>query len=115
PLSTLLAPAPGLLFEALSSSELAFAEGRVLALDERAHAALLAGARRLGRTALVGPWTAGAGGTAAQRRTVIELVGLCGQAADLETALQAAMPAATGESGDPEAMRLLEEAAACLL
>ena len=115
PLATLFAGSPARMFDALSSSELSFADGRVLTLGERERAALLEGARRLGRAALVGPWTTGAGGTAAQRRTAIELVGLCGHATDLETALRAATPAVTNESGDPEAMRLLEEAAARLL
>ena len=113
-LPALMSGAPELLFDALAG-ELALADGSALAISEAGHAALLGGARRLGRAALVGPWSVGASGTAAQRRAAIELVGLCGQAADLETALQAATPATLGEAFDPEALNLLEEAASRLL
>jgi len=106
---------PALVFDALGLQELPLEEG-ALALGPREHAALLEGARRLGRAAFQELWSAAASASdAARRRTAIELVGLCGKTADLATALQAAAPAEEGAGLDTAALALLEEAAGRLL
>jgi hypothetical protein len=109
------ADAPHMVLAAWSRDELPGSAGALVLGDEERHALLL-GARALGRSAFITPWSEAAGSEDARlRRATIELVGELGEAGDLPLALRAAARAGNREAPEHADALALERAATALL